>query len=538
MVRGATLPLPLFDAAPEASTSHRQGPADGQVVRRPFAPSASQPLPQTGRQALWLAIYLPKISLEVVREEDHNKAVAVIVQQRGRDLVHSCSPEAERKGIRPGMKPGAAYSLCPELIVHRLDKTARREKLRELATEMQRFTSQITLCADKALLLEVAGSLSYFGSLDVIRAGVVKLLSRYTRHGFHLAVSPTPAASLLLARAGVHSTVHSCEALRSALGDISVACLPLDRKRKQRLISIGARVLSDIWRLPTDQLAKRFGVDFVHYLKKVLGESFDARETFAEAPVFETDSEFLYAISDLSLLMAPACELIDELCDFLQARDISTDRFSLSFFHEGQAASHLLVAASSPDRDPGRFTLLLETRLRDYVLAAPVISLRICAEHFLPCKGQTKDLFPQSSADGLKNQADHKREALLDQLKMQLGDGAVAGITVSADHRPEFACDYTGDYESTVVPDKTCKDKLRPCWLLDEPVPLEHEQGVPVYRGSLRLMSGPERIESGWWSGAGSRRDYYIGLDPEGAVLWLYRDLKQQDQWYLHGLFA
>lgn len=533
MVPGVTLPLPLFDTVSEKAKPDRHL-ADHSVVRQ----STQQPV----RQALWLAIYLPKISLEVV-EDDHDKPLVVIVQHRGRDLVHTCSPEAERKGIRPGMKPGAAYSLCPDLNMHRLDKAARRKKLRELATDMQRFTSQITLCADKALLLEVAGSLAYFGSLDIIRDGVAKSLTRQFRYSFHLAVSPTPAASLLLARAGVPVTVHSCEALRSALGNIPVACLPLDKKRKQRLISIGAQILSDIWRLPTDQLAKRFGVDFVHYLKKVLGEAFDVRDTFTEAPVFEQCSEFLYAISDLSLLMPPAYELLAELCGFLTARDISADRFSLTFFHEGQTASHLVVGASSPGRDLNRFSLLLETYLQDYALTAPVISMRLSASHFVPYKSYTSNLFPVSPADEQIDRVDHKREPLLDQLKIQLGEDAVYGIVVSTDHRPENASSYNYENTNTALLNKVCIDKPyidkpRPCWLLDEPVLLNENQGVPAYHGQLQLVAGPERIESGWWSGAGSRRDYYVGLDSEGAVLWLYRDLKQQSQWYLHGLFA
>ena len=52
------------------------------------------------------------------------------------------------------------------------------------------------------------------------------------------------------------------------------------------------------------------------------------------------------------------------------------------------------------------------------------------------------------------------------------------------------------------------------------------------------MLQGPERIESGWWSGDDVCRDYYIAVDGKGSQLWVFKDLKSQDRWFLHGLFA
>jgi protein ImuB len=56
----------------------------------------------------------------------------------------------------------------------------------------------------------------------------------------------------------------------------------------------------------------------------------------------------------------------------------------------------------------------------------------------------------------------------------------------------------------------------------------------------LQVLSGPERIESGWWSGQGIARDYYIACAPTGARLWIYRERVATPQagWFLHGVFA
>jgi protein ImuB len=61
--------------------------------------------------------------------------------------------------------------------------------------------------------------------------------------------------------------------------------------------------------------------------------------------------------------------------------------------------------------------------------------------------------------------------------------------------------------------------------------------GRPAWHGVLSLERGPERIESGWWDGGDVRRDYYRASNPQGAMLWVYRDLRSQ-AWYLQGIFG
>jgi hypothetical protein len=36
-------------------------------------------------------------------------------------------------------------------------------------------------------------------------------------------------------------------------------------------------------------------------------------------------------------------------------------------------------------------------------------------------------------------------------------------------------------------------------------------------------LCGPERIETGWWDGDPVARDYFIAVDAEGALLWVFR---------------
>jgi protein ImuB len=72
--------------------------------------------------------------------------------------------------------------------------------------------------------------------------------------------------------------------------------------------------------------------------------------------------------------------------------------------------------------------------------------------------------------------------------------------------------------------------QLRPLWLLARALPL---RGPPP-----RILAGPERIESGWWDGSDTRRDYYVVQTREGQRAWAFLVPGSDDGWMLHGWFA
>jgi len=72
----------------------------------------------------------------------------------------------------------------------------------------------------------------------------------------------------------------------------------------------------------------------------------------------------------------------------------------------------------------------------------------------------------------------------------------------------------------------------------DPPEALREIRGHPQRAGPLVLVAGPERIEAGWWDGGDVRRDYFIAIDAAGRCLWLFRDPRSPEGWFLHGLFA
>ena len=150
--------------------------------------------------------------------------------------------------------------------------------------------------------------------------------------------------------------------------------------------------------------------------------------------------------------------------------------------------------------------------------------------------------------------------AFIERLRARLGDVAVHGVQMVADHRPEAAWrsvepgTRAGDLPGGVVSGTTksvppganvsrgvCQWPAftRPPWLLSVPRLLRERAGLLRLRGASWACSrDPERIESGWWDGAEVARDYYVAIDARGARLWVFRERAEPHRWFLHGVFG
>jgi protein ImuB len=90
----------------------------------------------------------------------------------------------------------------------------------------------------------------------------------------------------------------------------------------------------------------------------------------------------------------------------------------------------------------------------------------------------------------------------------------------------------------------------RPVWLQEVAEPLAELRSRPLLDGRpLSLLSGPERIEAGWWDEGLAERDYFIAEAADGALVWIYRarlPLSAAGEsgsgsgsgWFLHGRFG
>ncbi|GAB6042811.1 DNA polymerase Y family protein [Endothiovibrio diazotrophicus] len=433
---------------------------------------------------------------------------------------------ALRAGVRPGMRPGTAYALCPDLRVRPRDHAAERAALERLAAWTGRFTPQVVLSPPAALLLEVAGSERLFGGMEAIiralRQGVAELGYR-TR----IALAPTPNGARLLTTSAGDTRVHGQDELRRALAGVPLERLGLPRGSLERLRRLGLKRLGELLRMPRDGVARRYGAELVDLLDRTLGRRADPQEPFRPPQRYHGRLLLPAEVEEHPRLLIAARRLLGELSGLLEARGEGIQSMEWTLIHRDHAPTPLPLGLASPGRDAERMEALLAERLERFELPAPVLELELCSGPFHPLASHNGALFtdPASRLEAAR---------LLERLIARLGEAAIHGIETVADHRPERGWRRLPAGRrplAIALPD-------RPLWLLAAPLPLARIDGRPHYRGVLHLLRGPERIESGWWDGAGVTRDYFAAENPAGMRLWIFREPRHPERWFLHGRFG
>jgi protein ImuB len=366
------------------------------------------------------------------------------------------------------------------------------------------FTPKVALEPPDALLVEVEGSLRYFGGENALMAALEAGLAEM-QIPVVIATAPSPRAALWRARGG-----------GLPLTELPVAVMRTESEAFFR--SIGVATIGEVLELPRDGLAGRCGPALVDELDRALGRLPEPRAFFRPPERFASSLELPAEVSHAEALAFAARRLLVQLEGLLTARQAGVRAFVLDLVHRDGTTSAVRVQLASPAREAERFCELLREKLATLQLARPVEAIRVHAADFTPLDGRSAGLFGDSAAEA----EDWAR--LLERLQARLGREAVHGITAFPDHRPEYAWRRIepGDWD----PHDFVQPGPRPCWLLDKPRTVQEKE--------LQLLAGPERIACGWWDGDEARRDYFVaGLG--AALAWVYRE---DAQWYVHGFFA
>ena len=489
-------------------------------------------------ERLWFCVYLPNLPLEACGPGD--KDLAVIEEQQGVHRVLLAGERAKAAGVLPGQSPNAALALLPGLKLEERSMLREQQVLELLATWLEQYSSFVSIAGPDVLLLEIAGSLRLFGGLQSLRRQIAAGLEA---QGFEaaLAIAPTPLAATWLARGRRRACIREPGNVMAALRDLPLSCLDWPPAVLESLAGMGARDVGDCLRLPREGFARRFGVKRLLQLDRALGRLPDPRSSWRAPERFCADFEMTEEQSDRELLLVICHELLQSHERFLLARQLGTQRLLFTFFHLKAKATSLPLGGARADRAADHWYELLRLRFEKLVLPEPVIAIRLRG-------GITQALSGASGRLAFHGRAPREHyysmSQLAERLAARIGNESVHGVNAVADHRPQYAWS-TRDLFAARAAEVLTRVRLgldRPLWLLPEPELLPTENGYPLHRGRLRFLSGPERLETGWWDEHGIARDYYTAVSPCGAGLWVFRnrnDRRDGDAaWYLHGMFG
>ena len=456
---------------------------------------------------------------------------------------------AAASGIRPGMRRGGVLALAPQALLCERDLAREQGARDDIALTLLQYTPEVAHAEENSLLLDISASLSAFGGRLALCRRIRESIQAL---GFtpQVSMAPTAQGAWLLAR---HRHGHHAQGLarqrrslrlasmQRLLDALPFAILPAARPYQEWLAGIGCRTLADLRRLPRAGLQRRSDKHILETLDRAYGTAPEMFEWVQPPQTFSAWLELPDRIEHAEAVLFAARRLILQMVGWLVAQQLAVSRFLLSLEHErgrqAIAPTPLEISLAEPAWHEEHLLRLLKERLGRLQLDAPVIALRLQVSQVAAMLPPTASLFPEPGG------TPGAYARLLELLSARLGSENVLKPAALADHRPEIANAWQAatDNDRRQTPEETLRriQPQRPFWLLQQPLALTWRNNRPFYGSPLRLLSGPERIECGWWDGPATVRDYFVAEGEDAANYWIYRERDDDDfRWFLHGLFA
>jgi len=456
------------------------------------------------------------------------------------ERVVALTPAAARQGVQPGMRRGGVAAIAPGVLMLERDPAAEQAALDAAAQAVLHFTPRVEQAVgEHSLVLDIGASLALFGGpRNLGRQALARVRALGLRS--RLGMAPTPAGARLLAcRPGrrVRRRVLRLPALSPLLDTLPCPLLPAAGPYLDWLDNIGCHTLGDLRRLPRAGLQRRCSPALLQALDAAHGRASEGWRDFVPPAHFLDRCELSEHVDRSDAVRHPMDHLSARLCAWLDERQLAATRLVFGLEHErgrhARPPTSLELALAEPAWLPQHLDGPLRERLARTALPAPVIAVSLDVRDLAARPDRNAALFPDPAAIA----TDHGR--LLDLLRARLGAEGVAQAAARADHRPEVANTWTAGPPASSGRAPPPPSVEPPCWLLSPPQLLDVRQDRPVHGSPLRLVHGPERIESGWWDRSWTLRDYFVAEDDRAVRYWIYRERDADPaRWFLHGMFG
>ncbi|MDO3382258.1 Y-family DNA polymerase [Gilvimarinus algae] len=466
---------------------------------------------------LWLYLHFPALQLNSLAPTEQPRA---LVCERSHTLVQLNGP-ARAAGLTPAMGLAMASSLCRQLEVIPYNAELNTRRLHEMARQLYAASAEIMLFEPDGLLFKAESMLRYYGGFTRYWSTLERLLNAEQVEVIP-ATGLRPANARLMARAGQACLDTAPEPLEQQWQWIALQHSELPAKTLSQLHQLGLFRFAELLQLPMSELANRLDRDSISYLRTLTGQKASPVHYFAPPAYFEHYRELPWELSTSLLLREYVQRSLTSLEQFLKARAQVTDAFSLTLHQHQLAPKVVRIEAGRGECRARVWQRLLDVKFESVHLDTPASGFTLRADPGYCDSPEHRDLFDQAS--GPCNRAE-----LIALLRAKLGAEALGYVPLADDHRPECVA-FPQPGTGTVTADTALA--LRPSLLLKTP---------RLYRDPLSIVTGPERITTGWWDQNSVIRDYYIARNRQGAWLWVF--LAQGDKlsspaWYLHGYFS
>lgn len=503
----------------------------------------------------WLVVRLPAFRLERLGHTA-DTVVALSAEEHGTTRIAAITPGAWAVGLRAGMSAAEARSLVPEVIVEPLDAEAEDRDRRALLAAFERLSDQVLPMVDDAVALPILHTSALFGG----EAGVLvaaRDLADSLGHCCSCVIADDPRAALALSVYDAIDRIVDTGATAEALAPLPVEVLRPSPDLLLAWQEIGLHTIGELARLDPAAIAGRHGEEGIDLHKLACGRLRDRRadgELVARDPDGLVEKALLAeATASLDPVLFVLPGLINRLADALGRRDAMAIRLAIRLGLQTGGTHVARVRVGRPTAWAPRLLALVQVRLRDLRVEAPVVDVAVAVEEACAARPWQPGLLDRSESN-------EPLPDLVARLADTLGEDAVLTPALTACWRPEAAWAAAprdtqgalwpatrterGRVDPVVVQDAWELDtSARPALLDPTPEPidvrLDGDDPIAVQLAgewqTVRRRAGPEHLSGEWWrSTGGFDREYWI-VDVR-ATAWIFRD-RRSNRWFWHGWF-
>jgi protein ImuB len=532
---------------------------------------------------LWLPRWpIDRLSLSQRKNSaapDEKTPFATVADAVGRRLLAAINPAAAAAGLAAGMPLADALSFLPRLATALAKPAEDAAALRRLAEWCSRYSPWTAPDGVDGVRIEITGSTHLWGGEEALAADLTARIGRKGVAG-RVGIADTLGAAWAIARfaEGEGTAILPPGEVRAALDPLPVEALRLDPIIAQGLRRVGLKRVGDLYAMPRDALARRFGETVARLLDQAEGNRPEPLSPLGEVPIRRVRLSFAEPITEPADLMLAAERLTADLVLRLAREGTGARRLDLGFFRVDGRVERLRLGVARPSRDPRHIATLFKERL-------DTVDPGLGVEDMILAAFAVEPLPPEQI--GLPGHvAGHRTSGialLLDRLGNRLGLAALSRLEARESHIPERASVRVSPSPTLPrglgPPSPAMRERVpqspllplpsggegrgeggspaRPIRLFEPPEPVEAFWLLPDdppfrftwRRRRHRVMraDGPERIADEWWQPGASGvveaiRDYYRVEDEEGRRFWLFRaglpGNGSPPRWFAHGVFS
>jgi len=384
--------------------------------------------------------------------------LATVIAAGGRRLLAAVNPAAAAAGLAPGMPLADALSFLPGLATAAAEPAADAAALTRLAEWCRRYSPWTAPDGADGVKIEITGCAHLWGGEAALAADLARRLARPLNStdsiAHRLAIAGTLGAAWALARfaaEGRRPALPTPGEERNALAPLPIEALRLDPATVAGLRRVGLRRIGDLYPMPRDALARRFGEAVARRLDQALGDLPEPLSPLGEAPVRRVRLSFAEPIADPADLARAIERLVGDLAARLEREGSGARRLELAFHRVDGRVEHIRLGTARPSRDPRHLAGLLAAKLEtvdpglgveDMILAlfaAEPLGAEQMASPLPAPPPQAGEGSPRSGRVGAPGEIGAGIAPLLDRLGARLGLDAIGRIAAHASHIPERA---------------------------------------------------------------------------------------------------